>query len=479
MSVPGFVLLEGVVVGLNFGLLAMGLVLVYKTNRVLNFAQGQLGVVAAVFLVKCNADFGFDYWFSLVLAVGLAAVMGAISELVLRRLFNRPRVLVMVATIGLSQVLYVFTALPFILPKHLSRPFPVPIQLSFTVGGFVFSPAAVLTLIVAPIVAVAFAVFVRYSPWGLAMRAMSENADSARLSGVWVRRASTLAWTLAAVLSAFTAVLASPGQTSVLTQPLSPDLLLFALLAALVGAMVDLAVAFVAGIAVGVVYEVLTWNISSTASVQTIMFALLLAVLLVRVAALRKGARTDERSTWLFGSMAARHLPTALRRRVGTGGVAATVVVVALLPLVLSVGKAYLLSQICLYAVIALSLTVLTGWAGQVSLGQYGLVAVGALMAVHIGTSMPLVLLMLLAGAVTAVVAVVIGLPALRFRGLYLAVSTLAFALWMQVSVLATPCFTVPLLGKRLCTGLPNPASTLISRPDLFGLSLQSERAFA
>jgi ABC-type branched-subunit amino acid transport system permease subunit len=480
VSVPGFVLLEGVVIGLNYGLLAMGLVLIYKTNRVLNFAQGQLGAVAAVFLVKCSQDFGFYYWFSFVLAIGLAAAIGALSELVLRRLFNRPRVLVMVATIGLSQVLLVLTQLPFMRPKNLARPFPVPIHLSFTVSGFVFSPAAVLTLIVAPTVAVAFALFIRYSPWGLAMRAMSENADSARLSGVWVRRASTMAWTLAGALAAFTAILNAPGQTSVLAQAtLSPQLLLFALIAALVGAMVNLTVAFVAGIGVGVVYEILNWNISSTASVQTIMFALLLAVLLVRVAALRKGARTEERSTWLFGSMSARAMSGEVRRAVGTSGVVTVVVVAALLPLVLSVGKAYLMSQICLYAVIALSLTVLTGWAGQVSLGQYGLVAVGALMAVHIGTSMPLVLLMVLAGAVTAVVAVVIGLPALRFRGLYLAVSTLAFAFWMQVSVLATPCWTVPLLGKRLCTGLPNPASTLISRPDFFGISLASERAFA
>jgi branched-subunit amino acid ABC-type transport system permease component len=184
MSIPSFVLVQGVVVGLNYGLLALGLVLVYKTNRVLNFAQGQLGVVAAVFLVKCTQGFHFNYWFSLVLAVGLAACMGALSELLLRRLFNRPRVLVMVATIGLSQVLFVFTALPFILPHNLSRPFPVPIHLSFTIDGFVFSPGEVLTLIVAPVVALALAAFVKWSPWGLAIRAMSENADSARLSGV-------------------------------------------------------------------------------------------------------------------------------------------------------------------------------------------------------------------------------------------------------------------------------------------------------
>jgi len=136
-----------------------------------------------------------------------------------------------------------------------------------------------------------------------------------------------------------------------------------------------------------------------------------------------------------------------------------------LLPFVLGPGRSFLLSQICIYGVIALSLTVLTGWAGQVSLGQFALVAVGAIMAAHLGSSVPLVLLLPFAGAVTAVVAVLVGLPALRVRGLYLAVSTLAFALFMQESVLATPCFTPPLLHKRLCTGLPDPQSTLIGRP--------------
>ena len=145
----------------------------------------------------------------------------------------------------------------------------------------------------------------------------------------------------------------------------------------------------------------------------------------------------------------------------------------------ISTGRSFLLSQICIYGVIALSLTVLTGWAGQVSLGQFGLVAVGAIMAAHLGNSVPLLLLLPFAGVVTAVVAVLVGLPALRVRGLYLAVSTLGFALFMQESVLATPCWSVPVLNKRVCTGLPNPQSTLIARPNLFGISLASERAFA
>ena len=263
LSAPNFVLLQGVIIGLGYGLLAVGLVLIYRTNRVLNFAQGQVGVIAAVFLVKLTADFKFEYWFALVLSIALAAAVGGLSELVLRRLFSRPRVLVMVATIGLSQVLLALTALPFIRPHNLYKPVPVPFDISFTLGSVIFTPGEVLTLIVAPIVAIALALAVRSTSWGLNMRAMSENADSARLSGVWIRRTSTLTWTVAGALSAFTAILDAPGQTSALTQVLSPDLLLFALTAALVGAMINLTVAFVAGIGVGVLYELLQWNISS------------------------------------------------------------------------------------------------------------------------------------------------------------------------------------------------------------------------
>ena len=118
-----------------------------------------------------------------------------------------------------------------------------------------------LTLIVAPIVALGLVALVRWSSWGLAMRAMAENGDSARLSGVWTRRTSTVTWTVAGVLSAFAAILASPGQTSSLTEVLSPELLLLALTAALVGAMVNLTAAFVAAVGVGVIQEILVWNL--------------------------------------------------------------------------------------------------------------------------------------------------------------------------------------------------------------------------
>ena len=483
VSIPSSVVLEGAILGLNYGLLAVGLVLIYRTSRVVNFAQGQLGVVAAVFMVKLYYDFGINYGVALVAALGVAAGAGALSELVLRRLFNRPRVMVMVATIGVSQVLYLFTLLPFIRPKKLFRAFPVPVNWSFHLGTFLFPPGEVVTLIVAPVVALGLAAFIRFSPWGLAMRASAENTESARLSGVWVRRTSTVAWTLAGALSAITAMLASPTQTSTLTQVLSPGLLLLALLAALLGAMVSLPVAFAAGIGVGIVQDLLQWNITNpstgSATVELILFVLLQLALLVRAGSLQKSSRTAERSSWTTGTQAFRQAGEGLRKRVGTVGVWSVVAIAALLPLVLDVGRSFLMSQICIFGVIALSLTVLTGWAGQVSLGQFGLVAVGADMAAHFGGGIPLIFLLPLAGVATAVVSVLVGLTALRIRGLYLAVSTLGFALFMQTSVLATSCWTVPFVKKTICSGLPDPQSTLISRPTFLGLGLNSERAFA
>jgi ABC-type branched-subunit amino acid transport system permease subunit len=478
-SAPSGVILEGLIIGLGYGLLAVGLTLIYRTNRVLNFAQGQVGVIAAVFLVKLSADFKFNYWFALILSIALACGCGALSELVLRRLFNRPRVLVMVATIGLSQVLLVLTALPFIRPKNLYKPVPVPFDISFTVGTVIITPAEVLTLIVAPIVAIALALAVRWTSWGLNMRAMSENADSARLSGVWIRRTSTLTWTVAGALSAFAAILNAPGQTSALTQVLSPDLLVFALTAALVGAMINLTVAFVAGVGVGVLYELLQWNYTS-ATQWLVFFILVLAVLFIRVRALRKDSRSAERSTWHHGAATTvRATSEVLRRRVSQTGIGAVLLVAVVLPLLLNVGNNLLYSQVCIFAVIALSLTILTGWAGQVSLGQFGLVAVGSLVATHMGSSIPLPLTLLYAGAITAIVAILVGLPALRMPGLFLAVTTLAFAIFMNITVLSTPCVSVPGIHRTLCIGLPDSAYTLIGRPSLFGLSLQSERAFA
>jgi ABC-type branched-subunit amino acid transport system permease subunit len=385
-----------------------------------------------------------------------------------------------VATIGIEQLLFVATLLPFVRPKKLFGPYPLPLHVHFTIGAYTFLPGDVLTLIVAPLVAVAFAVFFARSPYGLAMRAMAENADSARLSGIWVKRTSTMAWMLAGVLSAVTAILASPAKANAFSEALGPELLLRALTAALIAGMVAFTVAFVAGIALGVVESVLVWNVHQSSTVELVMFALLLAALAVRVRQLRTGPREEERSTWAFGASVSAVRRVALgktREQVRQAGLMITAALVLLMPLVLDNSRTFLVSRIFVFAVVAVSMTVLTGWSGQLSLGQFALVAAGAVVAARLVGHVPVLLLLPLGGAVGAAVAVIVGLPALRIRGLYLAVTSLGLALVMQVSVLSTPCWKAPVFGWHACTGLPDPASTLIRRPSLFGVSLVSQRA--
>jgi ABC-type branched-subunit amino acid transport system permease subunit len=476
MSVPGSVLLQGLILGLNYGLLALGLVLVYRTSRVLNFAHGEVGVVAAVLLAKLVDDFHIGYWPAVAFCLVVGAAAGGATELILRRLYHRPRLIVMVATIGLEELLFLVTLLPFVRPKQLFAPFPVPIHASFTVGVERFLPGDTYALVVAPIAVVAFALFFRLSPYGLAMRAMAENGESARLAGIWVKRTSTLAWMLAGLLSAITAILASPGKANAFSQALGPELLLRALTAALIAAMASFTIAFVAGVALGLIESVLLWNLHLASTVELIMFAVLLVALVARVRALRTGSRDEERSTWSFGGAVARVAGDDTRERLRRVGLAATAAVVLVLPALLDNSRAFLVARIFVFAIIGVSLTILTGWAGQLSLGHFALVAVGAVVTARLANHVSVLLLLPLAGVIGAAVAIVIGLPALRIRGLYLAVTTLGLALLMQVSVLNTPCPRLPLVHQRVCTGLPDPASTLVRRPSLFGLDLGPQR---
>ena len=299
------------------------------------------------------------------------------------------------------------------------------------------------------------------------MRAMSENADSARLSGVWIRRTSTLTWTVAGALSAFTAILNAPNQTSALTQALSPDLLLYALTAALIGAMINLTVAFIAGVGMGVFLELLEWNVPSPAKQQLVLFIVVMAVLLVRVGALRKGARTGDRSTWGHGAVttmrpgstccAGGSRSPASGSAVGGGGPAA--------PRALGRQQRALQPDLHLrrHRPVAdhAHRVGRPGVARAVRSGRGrrpGRRAPGQLAAAPV--------VMLYGGAVTAVVAILVGLPALRMPGLFLAVTTLAFAIFMQNAVLATPCFTRARHQQdALHRACPTPAYTFVNRP--------------
>jgi ABC-type branched-subunit amino acid transport system permease subunit len=467
VSIPSFVLIQGVIIGLTYGLLAVGLVLVYKSNRVLNFAHGQIGVISAVLLSRMVNKLGAPYWPTVILVIVLAAGLGAGVEFLLRRLFNAPRFLVMVATIGIAQVLFLLSILKFVKGPGFPGPFPLPFSFKAHIGTFVIGPPHFAILIFAPLAAIAVAAFFSLTSAGLAVRAAAENADSARLGGIWVRRMSTLTWMVAGMLSAITAILVSPFSGQSFSEALGPDLLVRALAAALLGSMVNLRVAFLAGIGVGVIEQIVFWNNPVGGTVEASMFGLLLFALLLRGRTLRAGGLSEDATTWRTAAATRIRSFTAERRRVGRVAAAVTLVVALALPAVLNQSRAFLFSNMLVYGIIALSLTLLSGWAGQLSLGHFALVSVGALFTAHFGESWPLPLLLLVAGLATAAVAVLIGLPALRVRGLYLAVTTLGFAVLMQIWIVNHPQL-----------GLPEPTGTFIERPKILGFDLGPRRTF-
>jgi branched-chain amino acid transport system permease protein len=144
---------------------------------------------------------------------------------------------------------------------------------------------------------------------------------------------------------------------------------------------------------------------------------------------------------------------------------------VVLLPYVVGLERQILGSVVIIYAIVAVSLVILTGWAGQISLGQWGLAGVGALvaggLAAHLQSDFFLTLLA--AGAAGAIASLLIGLPALRIQGLYLAVTTLAFAIAVQVYLLSP---------KYFASILPSNSQT-IERPLLYGhFNINGPRAY-
>ena len=179
-------LVIGLVRGLIVSLIAMGIVLVYRSSRVINFAVGDLGVPCAALLAVMVGKAHWPYWPSLVLAVLVGTVSGAVVELaVIRRLFRAPRVIVLVATIGVAELARAITlTLPGYKTGRLRTAFPSPITTQWHLGSVTVKGSQLLAIIVVPLVATALWWLLGRTRFGIAVRATSTNADRARLTGV-------------------------------------------------------------------------------------------------------------------------------------------------------------------------------------------------------------------------------------------------------------------------------------------------------
>lgn len=465
-AVPTGLYLQGLVVGLLGALLAIGLVLIYRANRIINFAQGELGAFAATMAAQLYQVHHWPY-FAAVIA-GLLATVGSsllIEFAVIRRFQRAPRLILTVATIGVAQILGFFEiAVPVFLTSETERQIRTrlesPFGISFEFSHVQFTADHFVVLVVTPVVLIALALFFRYTRYGVAARATAENAERAKLLGVQVSRVSLVVWAVAGLLSAITAILRAPVLGFTLGVIGGQGLMLRALAAAVIARMESLPVTVAASVLLTMAEQTIFFSWGQSGAAEGFLLMVIVVALLVQR---RRLGRVDQGvSTWR-AVQEVRRIPRELRGvpEVRWAQVATWTVVVGLtmlLPLFLSGSNTSLASAILIYAMVGISIVMLTGWSGNVSLGHWAFVGVGALLAGKLASQVNpqgFFVTLLLAGVVGAAVAMIIGLPALRIRGLFLGVTTLAFAIvsysWFFQWSILTPEGAIPrpkLLGR-------------------------------
>ncbi|MDY7100213.1 MAG: branched-chain amino acid ABC transporter permease, partial [Actinomycetota bacterium] len=377
---------DGLSNGLVIGLVAIGLVLVHRTTQVINFAVGAMGVVGATVLALLVLQYGLSYWVALPLVLLLGTAWGTAVELgVIRRLFDAPRVILLVATIGIAGLSVTLTQLVPTPDGAFAATYPVGITTVWDdLGGVRLTGAQLQIAVVVPLVAAALGWFLTATTIGKAVGASADNPRLARTMGINPRFVSTGVWATSGLLATLAMVLIS-GQAQSVTgvADLGPNIMLRALAAFLVAGMASFPRAMVAGVAIGVAEALVRFNFLSEAGLVDL--GLFVAVL-VAVWFQTRGAGDTTGGLGGFAP-AVRPAPAAIAdrwwvRHLDTmTGVAALGGGVVLAVAVTSPSRLQLFATIAAFAICASSLTLLVGWAGQPSLGQMAFAGVGALVA--------------------------------------------------------------------------------------------------
>jgi ABC-type branched-subunit amino acid transport system ATPase component/ABC-type branched-subunit amino acid transport system permease subunit len=430
-DVPVEIALLGAIIGASYGLLAVGLVLVHRSSRLVNFAHAEVGAFAATMLYVGVNSWGLPYYVVLPVALAIAALLGmGVEGIVVGRLGKAPALMSVVATLGVAQLL---SALAAAINTSAGQGFAFPSppgMPTFDVGALRLTQDYTATLIIAPIVVAALALFLARTRAGLRVRATADNRDAARLAGIPAVLTSRTVWALAGVLAAMTAILAAPSKGPGFAAALGPGLLLRGLAPALVAKMQHLPVALLGGIVLGVTEQVVFWNQRSTRNVDII---LLVVILLALVAQRQRHERNAGHGGW-GGIETWRPLPAHLRdvpsvRLMGPILAVGAAALAASMPLLLAPSRAVTLASMVGYAVIGVGLGLVTGLSGQLSLGHFAIGAIAGTASVIVANDTAnFGLGVLTAAVVGGAISLVIGLPALRSRSLFLAVASLALA---------------------------------------------------
>jgi ABC-type branched-subunit amino acid transport system ATPase component/branched-subunit amino acid ABC-type transport system permease component len=420
-----------------YAIFALGISLIYRASRVLNLAHGAMAMVPA-YICYSLTKAGIPIGIALLLAVIFGAALGVAVEWVfVRRLRAQGPTAQTVGTVAVTGLLVALAAkvwgtTPIVAPSV----FPEGI---IQIGKSGIRYGDIGLFVTGIVVSITLFTFFKRTEYGLAMRGAAQNRRAAALMGIDADVAASAAWALGGGLAALAGVMLAavtnldPYTLSLQTLP--------AFVAALIGGLESLTGALwgsvIAGLAFGVVPYFGSWPIigriaRSNGSPQLALTILTLVTMATRGRKLA-GAETTQTGGLLTTS---RPLSSSRPRKLGPGILIFLAIAVAwpfLVPYSVLGDTLYAVE----IAIAAVSIVILTGWVGQISLAQASFVGISAfIMGIVVrdfGIGFPLSLI--ISAAIAALGAMLLGVVALRVRGLYLAVATLVFA-WMADSFL-------------------------------------------
>ena len=411
---------NGLIIGNIYALLAVGLALIFGVSHLINFAQGSIYTVGAYIGWTCVTYLHTPLPVTmLIVLVGCALLGMAIERIGLRPLAGAARIAPLLATIGISFVLDQVVQLVFT-PDPRALPNPLPDWRLHVGSGTI----GALDLLIAAIGIVSAAVlfgFLRFTKLGWAVRATALDRDAAQQMGVDTDAVNRTVFAIAAALGGLSGMLVGMYFNHI-DPAMSFQATLKGVVAQVIGGMGNVPGAIFGSLLLGLTesYGVALFGSSYR---NLFAFVLLLVILVLRPNGLFAPSRQAPPEP-LTGTFIAPSKPVVVPPFV----VLIALVAAAVLPLVPNI--AYVLQTLTgawLYAILALSLTLVAGTVGQISLGHAGLLAIGAYASalLALDLNMPVGFAVLSAGVITALLGTALIFPAFRLRGHYVSIATL------------------------------------------------------
>ncbi len=423
-------------------LASIAIVLVYRSSRVVNFSQVALGGLAGTVALTLAGKAGVAYPLAALAGLGFGAVAGGLGELaVMAKGGHRSPISHAISTVGLAELAIAGQDLMRRI-WHISSQFRtgLPEMFRLDIGGFDLDANGLLLIAGSAIAYLALSGYLSSAERGLALRALADSRERCLLLGIPVRSISLQAWSIAGALSAAGAIMAQAAGAPTGNLTPDPGQLLVPLAAAVLAKMRSLKVALAGSLVLEALWQAVVFTShGSSAVADAALFGFIILTLLVGSLPKRgSGKSPSSEFRWLRSTQQPAHLhnpahlpgPDRTVSLLQLASLGMLLGLAALLDGTLRASQLVLPTDVAILAMVAISLIVLTGWTGEISLGQLGLAGAGGAVARGLMAHLHFNLIVALPAAALAggIAATLIGLPALRRRYTVWPVTSLAAA---------------------------------------------------